>query len=237
MRILHTETLKKWGGQQNRVLVEAQGLAREGHTVVIACHRGSILAGKAANAGIKVYELNMVKQAHITNVPKLIRIMKDERIEIVATHSSVDSWAGGIAAKLSGRKLVRFRHNLYPIGKDPLTRLIYAMPDRIVAIGDMIGETLENYGIKKKRIAVIRSSVDVAGFEPEGEDLRQETGIPKEAVVIGNTSTFTKVKGQERLLAAFNEICGTIPCYLLLAGRLNEESKKKYLPLVDRQYR
>ncbi|NJD54891.1 MAG: glycosyltransferase family 4 protein [Nitrospirae bacterium] len=236
MRILHTETLKKWGGQQNRVLAEARGLVREGHTVVIACHRGSILAGKAADAGIKVYELNMVKQSHITNIPKLIRIIRAERMEIVATHSSVDSWAGGIAAKLSGRKLVRFRHNLYPIGRDPLTRLIYAMPDKVVAIGDMIGEALEHYGISKQKIAVIRSSVDAAGFDPEGEDLRKEIGIPKEAVVIGNTSTFTKVKGQELLLAAFNEVCGKVPCYLLFAGRLNEESKKKYLPLVDRQY-
>lgn len=236
MRILHTETLKKWGGQQNRVLAEARGLVREGHTVVIACHKGSILAKKAADAGITVYELNMVKRAHITNIPKLIRIMKEERIEVVATHSSVDSWAGGIAAKLSGRKLVRFRHNLYPIGKDPLTRLIYAMPDRIIAIGDMIGEALGHYGIKKQKIAVIRSSVDITGFEPGGEDLREETGIPKEAVVIGNTSTFTKVKGQEMLLTAFNEICARFPCYLLFAGRLNEESKRKYLPLVDRQY-
>ncbi|HYQ47878.1 MAG TPA: glycosyltransferase family 4 protein, partial [Thermodesulfovibrionales bacterium] len=33
------------------------------------------------------------------------------------------------------------------------------------------------------------------------------------------------------------EICRRVPCYLLFAGRLNEESKKKYLPLVDRQYR
>jgi len=81
-----------------------------------------------------VYELNIVKQAHALNIPKLIRIIRQEKIEVVATHSSVDSWAGGIAAKLSGRRLVRFRHNLYPLGRDPLTRLIYAIPDRIVAI-------------------------------------------------------------------------------------------------------
>jgi len=237
MHILHTETLKKWGGQQNRVLVEAQGLVRKGHTVVIACHKGSILARKATDAGITVYELNMVKQAHLMNIPRLIRIIREERIEIVATHSSVDSWAGGIAAKLTGRKLVRFRHNLYPIGRDPLTRMIYALPDRIVAIGDVIGEALGQYGLRQEKISVIRSSVDAARFEPEGEDLRQEIGIPNDAMVIGNTSTFTRVKGQEAFLSAFNAICRKTPCWLLFAGRLNEESKKKYLPLVESEYR
>lgn len=237
MRILHTETLKKWGGQQNRVLVECQGLTRRRHTVVVACHEGSILAKKARDAGIIVYELNMVKRAHLANIRRLMRIIRKERIEVVATHSSVDSWAGGIAAKLCGRRLIRFRHNLYPIGRDPLTRMIYALPDRIVAIGDIIGEALERYGLRKDKISVIRSSVDVSRFEPRGEDLRQEIGIPDDAMVIGNTSTFTKVKGQEAFLSAFNAINTKTPCWLLFAGRLNEESKKKYLPLVESGYR
>jgi glycosyltransferase involved in cell wall biosynthesis len=237
MIILHTETLKKWGGQQNRVLAEAVGLTQKGHKVVIACHRGSVLAHKAKDAGITVHELNMVKQAHALTIPKMIKIIRQEQIEIVATHSSVDSWAGGIAAKLAGRKLVRFRHNLYPIGRDPLTRLIYALPDRIVAIGDVIGEALEERGIRKQKIAVIRSSVEASRFSADGEDLRAEAGIPDGALVIGNTSTFTKVKGQETLLAAFNSICREMPCYLLFAGRMNEESKRKYLPLVDPEFR
>jgi glycosyltransferase involved in cell wall biosynthesis len=111
------------------------------------------------------------------------------------------------------------------------------MPDRIVAIGDVIGEALVRHGLPREKISVIRSSVDVSGFEPEGEDLRQETGIPKHAVVIGNTSTFTRVKGQEALLSAFSAICRETPCLLLFAGRLNEESKKKYLDLVESGYR
>jgi glycosyltransferase involved in cell wall biosynthesis len=237
MNILHTETLKKWGGQQNRVLAEAIGLKQKGHKVILACNRGSVLAQKATTAHLAVHELNMVKKAHLLNIPQLMRIIQQEKIEVVATHSSVDSWAGGIAAKLSGRKLVRFRHNLYPLGRDPLTRLIYAIPDRIVAIGDVIGEVLETYGVKKDKIAVIRSSVDVSRFDPEGEDLRKEAGIPADALVIGNTSTFTRVKGQETFLRAFNAICREVPCYLLFAGRLHEESKGKYLPLVDPEFR
>ncbi|MEW6416963.1 MAG: glycosyltransferase family 4 protein [Nitrospirota bacterium] len=237
MTILHTETLKKWGGQQNRVLTEAVGLSKKGHRVIIACHKGSILAQRAKEADIKVYEVNMVKQAHMITIPGLINIIKKEGVEIVSTHSSVDSWAGGIAAKLTGRKLLRFRHNIYPIGRDLLTRLIYSIPDRIVAISDSVKDVLIKGGFNSKKIMVIPSSVDTEIFNPEVEDLRKELKISPETIVIGNTSTFTEVKGQEFLLQAFNNIYKNFPCILLFAGRLREPFKNKYLLHVKKELR
>jgi len=236
MNILHTETLKRWGGQQNRVLSEAIGLYRKGHNVVIACHRGSVLAQRAKEAGIKVYELNMVKQAHPVNIPRLMRIIKREGIEIVATHSSVDSWAAGIAAKLTGRKLVRFRHNLYPVGRDPLTRFIYSLPDRLIAISNSVKKRMIDCGIKRD-IDVIHSTVDYERFSPDVRDLRGELVIPADTIILGNTATFTRVKGQEFLLMAFNEIYNGSPCVMLFAGRLNNSSKDKYFRHINKALR
>lgn len=236
MNILHTETLKKWGGQQNRVLSEAVGLTKRGHKVIIACHEASILALKAKQANIKVYEMNMVKQSHLVNIPKLIRIIKGENIEVVSTHSSVDSWAGGIAAKLTGRHLVRFRHNLYPVGKDPLTKFIYSIPDKIIAISGSVKDALHARGIKKN-ITVIHSSVNTGFFDLSAGDIRGELHIPPDAIVIGNTSTFTRVKGQEYLLQAFNIISRKRPCYLLFAGKLGEQFEDKYLCHVEKEFR
>jgi glycosyltransferase involved in cell wall biosynthesis len=233
MNILHTETLKRWGGQQNRVLSESIGLYKRGHRVVIACHRGSVLAQRAKEAGIKVYELNMVKQAHLITIPRLMRIIKREGIEIVATHSSVDSWAGGIAARLTGRRLVRFRHNLYPVGRDPLTKCIYSLPDRLIAISNSVKERMIDCGVNGYIIDVIHSTVDCEKFNPGVKDLRKELGIPDDTVILGNTATFTGVKGQEFLLNAFNEIYRSFPCVILFAGRLNESSKDKYLRHIN----
>ncbi len=238
MTILHTETLKKWGGQQNRVLAESLGLTKKGHRAIIVCHKGSVLAEKAKKAGIKVYEVNMVKQAHLKTIPKIMDIIRKEKIDIVSTHSSVDSWAGGIAAKLTGKHLVRFRHNLYPIGRDPLTRLIYAAPGKIISISKAIKDVLIRCGLNGKKITVITSSVNEdiidAGVV---EDLKRELNIPPEATVIGNTSTFTRVKGQEYLFRAFNIICRKSPCFLLVAGGLLESRKSKYLDYVKEEFR
>lgn len=237
MNILHTETLKRWGGQQNRVLMEAVGLKGRGHKTVIACNAGSMLAGRAREAGIKVYDLTMKKQAHLKTIPRLMRIIRDENMDLVSTHSSVDSWAGSIAAKLTGRGLVRFRHNLYGIGRDPLTKIIYAMPDRIIAVSRTVEDVLLDCGIRKERISVVNDSVDPLQFDPGQDDLREELNIAADRLIIGNTSTFDDVKGQEYLLQAFNSIRRKIPCILLFAGRLVEPFRTQYLSHVDHDLR
>lgn len=237
MVILHTETLKKWGGQQNRVLSEAVGLSKRGHKVVIACHKNSMLAQRLKETDLKVYELNMVKQAHMINVPRLMDIIKKEKVEIVSTHSSVDSWAGGIASRLTGRRLVRFRHNLYPIGRDPLTKFIYSLPDRIIAISESVKDVLLGCGLKSEKIKIIHSSVNTDTFNPDVKDIRGELNISHDTIIIGNTSTFTQVKGQEFLLQAFNRICKIQPCILLFAGRLLETPRQKYISHVERELR
>ena len=235
--ILHTETLKKWGGQQNRVLSEAIGLNKRGHRSIIACHKNSVLAQKAKENNITVYEVNMVKQAHLITIPRLVNIIKKEKVDIVSTHSSVDSWAGGIAAKLTGRCLVRFRHNLYQIGRDPLTRLIYSIPQKIIAISNTVNNVLTECGLRQEKITVIPDSVNTDIFHPDVKDIREELGIHREAIVIGNTSTFAHVKGQEYLLQAFNTITRKIPCILLFAGRLNEPHRTRYLSYVEDELR
>jgi glycosyltransferase involved in cell wall biosynthesis len=237
MTILHTETLKKWGGQQNRVLSEATGLLKKGHRVIIACHRGSMLAEKSKRTGLKVYEVNMVKQSHLKTIPELMRIIKKENVDIVCTHSSVDSWAGGLAAKFSGKTLMRFRHNLYPVGRDPLTRLIYSLPDSLIAISDAVKDAMIQRRFKNSRIKVILDAVDTEIFSTDMDDLRDELKIERDAIIIGNTSTFTFVKGQEHLLKAFHIINKRIPCYLLFAGKLPESSKKLYLSHVKEEAR
>ncbi len=242
MVILHTEDLKNWGGQQNRVLTECIGLDKRGHKMIIACHKGSMLAQKSKMAGIKTYELNMVKQAHLLTIPKLIRIIKEEKVDIVATHSSVDSWAGGIAAKLAGRKLIRFRHNLYRIGRDPLARVIYALPDRFITVNYTAAQVLIETGfIKPNKVKRVYGAVDCERFNPamvtdeEKKRLKQSFDIPEDALIIGNTSGFTEVKGQRYLLEAADKLLREkVNIFLLLVGRLGQ--KDKVLKMVNPQF-
>ena len=69
------------------------------------------------------------------------------------------------------------------------------------------------------------------------KDLREELKIDPKTLVIGNTSTFTEVKGQKFLFQAFNVICRKYPCILLLAGRISEASRSDFLSYVDEELR
>ncbi|GAQ94584.1 glycosyltransferase [Thermodesulfovibrio aggregans] len=235
INILHTETLKKWGGQQKRVLSEITELKKRGYKIVLACNKDSVIAKKSKNEGIKVYELDFKKTNYLRTIPKLIKIIKTENIDIISTHSSTDSWAAGIAAKLTGRKFVRFKHNMFPIGKDPLTKFIYHIPDKFIAISDPIKDLMEQYGIDSSKITVIPTSVDTERFNPDKvKDLRNYFSIPKNAIVIGNISGFAKQKAQHILFQAFDLVSKKYSCFLLMAGNISERGMQEYLHLVSK---
>ncbi len=234
--ILHTETLKRWGGQQNRVLSEAIGLGQRGHTMIITCHKGSILAQRARDAGVKVYEVNMVKQAYAATVPLLVNIIRREGVDIVSTHSSVDSWAGGIAALLTKRKLVRFKHNLNAVKGDLFARFIYSLPDRFITVNNAAADVLGDAGhIGADKIERVYGSIDAERFDPgrisedQKTQMRSSLGIPSRALVVGNTSGFTSVKGQRYLVEAAQRLFSRREdVFLLLIGRVG-----RHEPLLD----
>jgi glycosyltransferase involved in cell wall biosynthesis len=243
MKILHTETLKRWGGQQSRVLQQAIGLSRRGHGMILACNKGSILSQRAREAGIKTYELNLTKWSYHVTIPKLMAIIRKEEVDIVCTNSSIDSWAGGIAARLTGRELVRIKHNVYRIKKDIPTRFIYSLPEVFIAVSDSAGEVIVNTGyIKPEKVSRVYGAVDTIQFDPEritdGEkiSLKNSLGIPQNSLVIGNTSGFTGVKGQRYLLTAANTLLRERnDIFIVLAGWVSR--REKILEHVDADFR
>ncbi|MEW6108856.1 MAG: glycosyltransferase family 4 protein [Nitrospirota bacterium] len=243
MVILYTETLKKWGGQQNRILTEAVGLSRRNHRVILVCHRNSMLAVRAKEAGLTVYEVNMVKQAHLLTIPKLMKIIKEEKVDLVVTNSSVDSWAGGIAAKMKGKRLVRIKHNLNPVKSNVLTRFVYSLPDRFVSVSGQAYNMLIKSGyIPPEKIDIVYAAVDVNMFNPdiitdeEKKRYREEIGIPGDALVIGNTSGFAAVKGQGNLIRAINELMKERDDIVLLLAGWYSSSRNIY-DLVSQEFR
>ena len=52
MRVLHVDTARSWRGGQGQVLLSALGMAARGHSVLLACQRGSVLEQRARNAGV-----------------------------------------------------------------------------------------------------------------------------------------------------------------------------------------
>lgn len=184
--ILHTEWSNGWGGQEIRIWGECRGMLERGHAVALAgCPEGE-LGRRAARGGIPFYPLAMAGPWDMAALGRLCRLIKKKGVQIVHTHSSVDSWLGGMAARLCGVKCVRTRHLSVPVSKNPLN-FVYRLPQAVVTTGRGIRRHLvEDYGLPHKRVVSIPTGVDIGRFKPAEPDpgLRAELGLSPDKPVV-----------------------------------------------------
>lgn len=125
MKLLHTEASSGWGGQEIRIFREAIGMRERGYGVALAVSPGAELGKKARAAGFNVYEVPFSKSSWPSSFFQLKRILAEERVDLIHTHSSLDAWLGGIVGRCTGRKVVRTRHLSGTVRGGLNSRLLY----------------------------------------------------------------------------------------------------------------
>jgi glycosyltransferase involved in cell wall biosynthesis len=204
--ILHTEwSPDGWGGQERRIIQECLRVREMGHKVVIACQPGSALLENATRHGIPVEEVVMRRVIDPKAVWKLYRAIKKHNIDVVSTHSSKDSWSGGIAAKLANVELlVRTRHVANRISQSPFN-FVYRMPDGFVTTGEAVREAMiADNGVAADKIVSIATGVSLERFDPArpvNPELRRELGIPEGAPVVTMVALLRREKRHDVLVA------------------------------------
>ncbi|WP_300365236.1 glycosyltransferase family 4 protein [Hydrogenimonas sp.] len=197
MKILHTETLPKWGGQQNKVLKELKAARSLGHDVFLVCNPGAVIGERARSFDIPVTEIRMTKKTYHQTVPALMRFIQSNEIDIVVSHGSTDSWIVAVAGNLSKRKpfLIRERHNLFPI-KGTLSRWQHrSLFDRIIAISESVKNYLLEIGVPENKIFFLPSTVDTHHFDATEEILTRQFDIPEHHTIVGMFADLTRKKG------------------------------------------
>lgn len=213
IKILHTEWSDGFGGQEKRILSEVLGLRERGYYVALACRRNSEIKRQAEKYGIDTYLLPFRNIYDIVSIFRLIRIIKKERFDIVNTHSSVDSWVGGIASKLAKVPvLIRTRHLATPVKRD-IFHFIHYLPDMYITCGERMRKNLiEKYGFPPEKVVSIPTGVSEDFFNVErNPDARLKYGLKKDASVITNVGILRKVKGHEVTLRAVKIVAESFP--------------------------
>lgn len=220
-RILHTEWSDGWGGQERRIVSEMAGMRARGHRVWLATRPRCIIAGKAREAGIDVVELPFAGKADLRTILPLARLIRREAIDIVGTHSGIDSWVGAFAAKLGGAQLIRTRHLNIPLHRS-WHNFVHFMADRIVTCGETMRNNLTNKcGFPAAQVTSIPTGIDFDRFRathPRPET-RSILGIDDKAFVVLMVGVIRAVKRHEVALRAFAQFSRLCPgATLLLAG-------------------
>ena len=222
IKVLHTEWSDGWGGQEIRILNEMLAVRERGVEVYLACRQNARIREKALQQGIPVFTMPFRGNTDLKTLFGLMRIIRREKIDIVNTHSGKDTWVGGLAAKLTGRKFIRTRHLSNPINPSRLN-FINSLADFIITTGESVRENMiRNNRIDPKKILSVPTGIDEKRFDPRccaREEIRRHFNIPIDAFVIGNLAVLRGFKRHDLLIEAFEHIHKQHPeTLLLIAG-------------------
>lgn len=237
MNILFVNSTVAWGGVKTWMLEYGSKLAERGHRVIVCANRrekgGFVEACR--EKGLTAYSMKFGVDLSPWTILWFMRLMRAEGIDIVITNVEKDVRTAGIAARLTGRKVIQ-RVGLVSDLKD---RLKVRLSQRFIVDRMIVPCHYMKEGLLKKldwldpdKIAVIHNGKDLRKHQPgkyDGE-IRKELGIPDDKILIGVTSQLRDTKGHSFLLDAFVLLKARFPnIRLIIAGRgpLHDELKGK----------
>ncbi len=211
LAILQSESSTGWGGQEIRVFTELTWLRRRGHAAGLVVPPGSALGTRAEQAGIPVAWIPMSRALDPRTVAQIARRLRRERTQILVTHSSVDAWTGGLAARLVGVPVVRMRHLSVPVQRNPFSRAVYtALCDKIVTTGEAIRTLLLEYlRVPPAKVVSVPTGVDPEEFHPSRVNpmrIRKELGLERETPLLGMIAVLRSWKGHLVFLQALRRV-------------------------------
>ena len=231
--ILHTESSVGFGGQELRIVAESRWLASHGRPVLVAAQPGARLLAEAQRAGLSTVEVPMRAPWDLRAIVTLRRLIRERRIGLVHTHSSVDAWVAGIAARSLGVPVVRSRHVSIPI---PRRRaLVYRLADRIITSGEAVATIVRGAGMPADRVVAIGPGLDTTRFHPNvsGAGVRAELGLRGPAV--GLVANIRGSKGHAYFLEAARGVLRTRPdtTFLIVGDGIGFDDVRRRVKEMD----
>ena len=212
-----------WGGQEIRILEEAQGMIARGHTVEIWAVAGSGILAEAAKRALPHRALSIGRK-NLGGILAMRRALASVRPDIINTHSSTDAWLVALARLTLGERppVVRTRHISAPVPDNLPTRWLYVRATRhIVTTGERLREALvlENR-FHEGRITSVPTGVDALRFRPGSKtEARRMLGLEPTARYVGIVATLRSWKGHLYLVEAFARLAaGDATVRLLVVG-------------------
>lgn len=247
MRVLHIITGLGMGGaeQQLRLLLRHLPATCD---VLTLTNAGSVARGITAD-GTRVTDLGMAGNRDVAALPRLVRLIRAGRYDVVHTHLYRACLYGRIAARVAGvRAVVATEHSLGDSQMEgrPLTsgvRALYLAGERLgrmtVAVSPAVGTRLHRWGVPWGRIRVVPNGIDAERFrfDPAARAaVRERLGLPADAFVVGGVGRLTEGKRFDVLLRAAAQLPADVRVLLVGSGPQEPELRRLAgrLGLADR---
>ena len=210
LRIIHTEASPHWGGQEIRIFEEMKWFREQGHEMILVGPNNGLLYKRCNENGFKTVSVYFTKPKIFLSIAKMCWILWRIKPDVIATHSSTDSWAGLFAAyMLNVKKRVRYRHVCTRVDRNFYNRLQYkTLSNLIITTANCININLTE-DFKLKRVFTLPTPVNVPRLPNKIDSKNQlieDLCIGYNSILIGQLSVLRSWKGHELLIDAFHKI-------------------------------
>ncbi|MCI0441304.1 MAG: glycosyltransferase [Chloroflexi bacterium] len=170
-------------------------------------------------AGIPVFCLGFKSALDIGVFNRLVRLLKERKIELLHSHLPYAGVMGRFAGRRAGVKgHVYTEHNVlsaYHPFTALLDRVTYRRDDATIAVSDGVSRSALAWPLlRPKRLATIKNGVSLNGSSnghADVEGIRRSLGIPANNILIGNVAHLRPQKGHVYLLEAMRKVVSERP--------------------------
>jgi glycosyltransferase involved in cell wall biosynthesis len=200
------------GGVETQLLSILGRLNKDRYNVSICCIKDAgTLGEKAAEAGIKMIALNLMKSNRFSLgiARQISRTVREHDIHILWTHQYVANLYGRIALLTAETPAVISNfHALYDnpkIHRRLFNRLLSGRTDIMVAVSDAVAADMKIYDrVSAEKIKVIHNGIDLSVFDIAASkaDCRKKLGLPEDDIIVGTIGRLSKEKNHKVIIDA-----------------------------------
>jgi glycosyltransferase involved in cell wall biosynthesis len=223
------------GGAEQIVISLAKGLDRNRFRPYVAClNDEGRFAEELTREGIEVFSLNKARGLDWSVVPKLVRIIRENNVNVVHAHLWGGNFWGRLAARAAKVPVVITEHGV-DVWKTPfrflIDRWLFRRTDCFIAVSEAVRSFYAHkLGVAKERISVVYNGVETgrpgekAALRPASA-LREEFGIREGERVIVSIGRLVPLKGIAFLLEALARFDGNVKVLIVGDGPSSETLK------------
>ncbi|WP_258177325.1 glycosyltransferase [Streptomyces solincola] len=242
-RVLHIVTGLGAGGAEHQLRLLIAHMPPEVVSEVVTLTDPGVVADALRADGVPVTCLGMRGNRDLAALPRLVRLIRRGRYDVVHTHLYRACVYGRLAARLAGvRAVVATEHSLGEVQIEgrPLTagaRALYLASERLgaatVAVSPSVARRLADWGVRPSRIRAVPNGIDAGrfAFDPAARAAeRERLGLAPDAYVVGGVGRLVPGKRFDALVRAFAEVADRLPrAGLLLVGDGPERDRLRAL--------
>ncbi len=208
VRVLHVINGEHYAGAERVQDLLAARLPDEGFEVGIACLKPRQFPQMMQTENIAIYNLAMSNRFDLRPVWQLIRIVRQERYQIIHAHLPRSLFLAAIVSLFTGIPLVYHTHS--PTSRDStnrrkdrinalVERIAMTWCDAVIPVSHSLGRYVRGQGVRDTKVFVVPNGVPL---RPARAELKAE----QSGWVIGTMALFRPRKGLEVLLRAIAEL-------------------------------